>query len=182
MGNLIENTILRTILIDDCGDVTVIENTVNSTIVLEDSNAIVEEQITTPIVLETTDREIITVAEQGPRGVEGPPGPPGGLLQVDSSDIPVSSTVVVDAFSITTYRSVKWLMTIFDSINGQYSYSEIAAIHNGTLPNHWRTGKIGNIINIVDDVTIVSGVLRLEITNNHTDTITVSVLRLATFN
>lgn len=183
MGNLIVDQTTRTIIIDDCGDVTIIETPAQNTIELDESSSLVAEQIETTIVLESTDREIIEVCQQGPQGQTGGVGPPGtGVLQVNSSNIMVGDTGLVDAISSTVYRSVKWLITIFDETNNKYSYSEVGAMHNNTLPFHWRAGKIGDSINIKVDVLLDGGNLRLEVTNNHTDVITVSSVRVATFN
>jgi hypothetical protein len=103
-----------------------------------------------------------------------------GILQVDSVPVLTGATEIIDSVAITEYRSVKWLVSIEDTITNKYFYFEIAATHNNISAQHWCSGLLFDKLDVVDDVDISGGVMRLLMTNNHSEDISIRVLRLGT--
>lgn len=174
---IVEDTVIRTI-VEDGSDIEIIEDLVTSTTIVQepDSDILVEEKPTI-IVVETIEKEIISEGVQGPPGIDAT-----GVLQINVGPITAGDTVLVDQISIMLFRSVKWLVTLREIIGPLYNYSEIAAIHNDTVAAHWRAGILFDMINNEELVDLSGGFLRLRITNNHTEDLNVSVLRLGTLN
>lgn len=75
-----------------------------------------------------------------------------------------TSNVVVDSFAKATYRSVKWILSIYDIVNSKYETAEIAAVHDGT---NVYFNEYGNVFNstgagITFDVVINSANVELK--------------------
>jgi len=139
---------------------------------------IVREEPTVQVVDDRTPIPIIAECKVGPAGMNGLDG--FGIVQVDTGPFANAVTGLADSVAIATYRSAKWLVTIKDSTAGTYKFYEVIAVHNGTTPLYSVYGNVGDVISVFTDVTIVSGFLRLEITNNSTNSIDISVMRIVT--
>ncbi|MHA1806202.1 MAG: hypothetical protein ACTSX2_01345 [Candidatus Thorarchaeota archaeon] len=144
---------------------------VGETVTIQDEGAV-------SVVSDLTPVPIIAECKIGPPGANGLDG--FGILQIDSGPVANGNTVTADAVAIATYRSAKWLVTIKDETAGTYRFYEVIAVHNGTTPLYSVYGKVGDSISVFTNVTIVAGFLRLEITNNSTNAINISVMRIVT--
>jgi hypothetical protein len=144
---------------------------VGETVTIQDSGAV-------EIVEDNTPVPIIAECKIGPSGADGADG--FGIIQIDSGPVANGMTQTADAVAIATYRSAKWLVTIKDVLAGTYKFYEVIAVHNGTVPLYTVYGKVGDPISIFTNVIIVAGFLRLELTNNSTNPIDISVMRIVT--
>lgn len=151
---------------------------VHTVIVAVGPTVIVKEEKIVEVVDDRTPIPIIAECKVGPAGQNGLDG--FGILQIDTGPVANGATQVADSVAIATYRSAKWLVTIKDSIAGTYRFYEVIAVHNGTTPLYSVYGKVGDVISVFTDVTIVAGFLRLEITNNSTNSIDISAMRIVT--
>lgn len=152
-------------------EVAEIVQVVGETVTIMDEGAVA-------VVSDLTPVPIVAECKIGPAGMNGIDG--FGILQIDSGPVANGNTVLADSVAIATYRSAKWLVTIKDVVGGLYKFYEVIAVHNGTIPLFSVYGKVGNTISVFTDVTIVAGFLRLELTNNSTNSIDVSVMRIVT--
>lgn len=176
MATIVEDTVIRTVVVNG-EDLDIVESLVTSVVAVEEDTDVVVEDTSTTIVIETTDREVVSEGLQGPPGVDA-----SGVLQINAGPVAVGNTILVDQISVALFRSVKWLLTLKESVGPLYNYSEIAAIHNDTVAAHWRAGILFDMIDNEELVDLSGGFLRLRITNNHTEDLNVSVLRLGTLN
>jgi len=136
-------------------------------------NVVLANEILTNVIV-TPDLDVVIVAcEQGPAG-------PAGILQVNTGPVAPAATQVADSVAIATFRSVKWLVTLKDSVGGLFKFYEVIAIHNDTIPKHSVYGLVGDTISVVNDVDILAGNIRLNITNNSVNSIDISVMRIVT--
>lgn len=92
------------------------------------------------------------------------------------------NTEVVDSFLVTDNVSAKWIYTIMDNTatTNHVMSGEVLANHQlGTTPNHNQYGLVGTpYIPHLVDVTINTGSMELEITNNSTFQVAVNVVRI----
>jgi hypothetical protein len=154
---------------------------VHTVVVAVGPTVLVREEPTIQVVDDRTPIPIIAECKVGPSGADGADGLDGfGIVQVDTGPAANGVTLVADSVAIATFRSAKWLVTIKDSTAGDYKFYEVIAVHNGTTPLYSVYGNVGDTISVFTDVTIVSGFLRLEITNNSTNSIDISVMRIVT--
>lgn len=124
---------------------------------------------------------IVTAATQGPAGVDGVDGIDGtGAVEISAGPILPAATLVVDSVAIATYRSVKWIVTLTDSVAGSYKSYEVLAIHNGTTALHTVYGRIGDPIDATTEVAVVGASLELQITNNNVNNIDIKAQRIVT--
>ena len=152
-------------------EVAEIVQVVGETVTIMDEGAVA-------VVSDLTPVPIVAECKIGPAGMNGLDG--FGILQIDTGPVANGITQIADSVAIATYRSAKWLVTIKDEIAGTYRFYEVIAVHNGTIPLFSVYGKLGATISVFTDVTIVAGFLRLEITNNSTNSIDISVMRIVT--
>jgi len=174
---IIEETITEIVVVEEVCDIVVEEDTVQLTLLDAAIPVSLEDEGTLTITEEPTN-PIIAECKVGPPGQNGLDG--FGILQIDSGPVANGATVNADAVAIATFRSAKWLVTIKDETAGTYRFYEVIAVHNGTIALYSVYGKVGAIISVFTDVTIVAGFMRLEITNNSTNSIDISVMRIVT--
>lgn len=154
------------------------------------ATVIVKDEVIVQVVDDRTPIPIIAECKVGPSGADGADGLDGadgadgldgfGIVQVDTGPFANGVTGLADSVAIATNRSAKWLVTIKDEVAGAYKFYEVIAVHNGTTPLYSVYGNVGDVLSVFTDVTIVSGFLRLEITNNSTNSIDISVMRIVT--
>lgn len=141
-------------------------------------NVVLANEILTNVIVQPDTDVVLVACEQGPAGQDGADGI--GVIQIDSGPVAPAATQVADSVAIATFRSVKWLVTLKDSVGGLFKFYEVIAIHNDTIPKHSVYGLIGDTISVVNDVDISAGLIRLNITNNSANSIDISVMRIVT--
>lgn len=149
---------------------TVLELLEETQIVIEDSDETIVEVI--------DETEIVEVGEQGPIG---PQGATGGIAanQTDTI-IGASTTGTIDFITLLDERSVKWFITVTDTINGLFAFGEVAAIHDGTVARWTHYAKIGEPLDFSIAVSISGLQMILEATNNEAVDLEFSVVRVKT--
>jgi len=121
------------------------------------------------------------VIEHGQQGIPGPPGLDGaGVLQVDTDGVLTATTVVVDSVLATLVRSVKWLVTVIDTVTGAQQSFEVYATKTLADVEHQVFGRVGDVLDVNTNVVFQSSSLQLQITNNEANPIDVQALRIAT--
>ena len=88
--------------------------------------------------------------------------------------------MTTDSVVLATIRSVKWLVTITDSVAGDYKTYEVLAVHNGTTALYSVYGIVGDSISVFTNVVINGANMELELTNNSTNNLDIKVQRIAT--
>lgn len=171
----------------DC-ETTVLTNGANDVVEVDDASVIVTSPWEPVNILEV-DAQIMVVCEEEPAEIiiacdQGPPGQDGadgiGIVEVSAGPISNSATVVVDTVARTAYRSVKWVVTIDDPTALLYKSYEILAVHNSLVALHTVYGKIGDPIDVSNEVAINGANFELQITNNSVNAILVKAQRIAT--
>ena len=136
-------------------------------------NVVLANEILTNVIVQPDTDVVLVACEQGPAGLPG-------ILQVNTGPVAPAATQIADAVAIATFRSVKWLVTLKDSVGVLFKFYEVIAIHDGTTPKHSVYGLIGDTISVVTDVDILAGDIQLNITNNSANSIDISVMRIVT--
>jgi hypothetical protein len=130
-------------------------------------------------VIDTTDPVVIIAAcQQGPAGADGADGT--GLVEASVTGVNNGNTVTVDDVPVGTNRSVKWIITLTDTIAGDYKTYEVLAVHNGTTAMHTVYGLVGDVIAVTTNVDINAGNMRLRVTNDSTNALDIKAVRIAT--
>jgi len=138
-------------------------------------NVVLVEEIKLAVIVQADEEVVIVACEQGPAGQDG-----FGLVQVDTGPVAPAATQVADAVAVTVFRSIKWLVTLKDSVGGLFKFYEVITIHNDSTAKHSVYGLVGDTISVVNDVDILAGFIRLNITNNSANSIDISVMRITT--
>lgn len=105
----------------------------------------------------------------------------GGSGNYTSKDNTLTPTnTFTDIFSSTGIKSVKWIITIEDLINSKMRCFEVLAMNKfGTAAQHNVGTLLGDRnIDYSFDVTISGGNFMLQITNNESNDLKISVLRI----
>ena len=93
--------------------------------------------------------------------------------------IPGNSSDIVDSFSSSKYKAVKWIYHIEDNTNNKSSTGEILVSVTSTGDvMHNRYAVIGTSIPYLVNVNNNSGTIELSITNNQSDDLSISVVRI----
>jgi hypothetical protein len=101
---------------------------------------------------------------------------------VEPTSNPVSiaptATGVVDTHTPTTQSTYEWTVTVVDTVTGDYRSSKVLAIYDGSSVEHSVYEDVGAKIKRDIEVVLAAGpTVTLEVTNNDTNTIEVSVAR-----
>lgn len=130
----------------------------------ENVSVIVNEDIT----------QVVSVGEQGPSGAAG------SGVQINTS-VNAAGVVTADSVSLTVDQGVDWVVIATDTATGAAVYARVnvIAVHRVSTVTHAVYGRMGDRIFTVD-VDILSGEMRLRVTNNHTESLDINVLRFAT--
>ena len=144
-----------------------------SEIVVEDKRTIIEDN--TPVV------QIIELAKQG---VPGSPGAPGKSIEVDFGTIGAGNTETVDSLLVVTERCVQWLVCAETAGGGKSQTWMVLAVNDGSGASHNVFGKVrepvaGGPLSVGTVVDVLSGAMRLRLTNNEGFGVDVSVCRLS---
>lgn len=179
-GSHIVEEVFNFVVVEDGDGYDIIEQELVTTLVVESTDYDILEEAPQTLVDTEVDYEILTEGFPGPVGLPGTQGPAGaGTAQVNTT-IPAGGTVVVDTLSAALYLSVKWFVSIVNSATSEVRSSEVMAIHNDTEVNHTHYGIIGNFLPCPVDVSLVAGQLELSITNNAADDLDINVVRVST--
>lgn len=93
--------------------------------------------------------------------------------------IPASSSSVIDSLPAINNYSVKWIITLIDSVNSKTNTSEILAINKfNTSVSHNSSSRVGDHIAHGINVQLNAGNIELILLNNETNNIMVSVVRI----
>lgn len=101
------------------------------------------------------------------------------VLPINDALVPASSTLTVDTAAIASYVSVKWLAVLRNATTSEARVYEIYATHDGTAASYNVYGMTGDTINASITVTLVAGLLRLDVTNNEIDDLTVDMAKIS---
>ena len=84
-----------------------------------------------------------------------------------------TSSVVIDSFAKATYRSVKWILSIYDAINSRYETVELSAVHDGTNVYFNEYGNVHTATspNITFDIIVNGANIELKGTGASTNNI-----------
>lgn len=92
----------------------------------------------------------------------------GEVLSADIIASPAMITIdggvsTIDSFSVSDYRSAKYIVQVSDTANAQYQSSEILLTHNDTTPAIWVYGTVYTSNNLVEfTASISSGKVNLQ--------------------
>lgn len=93
--------------------------------------------------------------------------------------LPVGQTTPVDVIPLTVFQAAKWLITLTDTLNERTRMFEVSAVHrDGKPPLHTLFGDVGDRIPAVVNVSETYTDFILNIINNDTVELRVSVMRL----
>ncbi len=120
----------------------------------------------------------------GAVGPEGPPGPAGvGFFKIRRLGLDPGFTHVIDGPG-GDFENVVWSILVTDSAVGIFDRMHIkveAVAVNNNLGVEWFVyGRTGDPFNISFNVTISAGSLKLNMVQNHTRQVDVTILRMAT--
>jgi len=150
------------------------ENSCITVTEIDCDTAVLVQEIKTTVIDTTEPVVIIAACEQGPAGQDA------NLVEIASGPVSSGNTVVADSVALSAVRSVKWIVTITDSVAGTYKAYEVLAVHNGTTVLHAVYGIVGDTILVITDVAINTPNMELQITNNDTNDLDIKVQRIAT--
>jgi hypothetical protein len=133
---------------------------------------ITEENVT--VIVNEDITQVVSIGEQGPAG------PSGGAQQTNSS-VNSGGTGTADSVLLSADQGVDWVVIATDTATGAAVYARVnvLAVHRVSTVTHAVYGRMGDRIFTVD-VDILSGAMRLRVTNNHTESLDFNVLRFAT--
>ena len=154
----------------------VVSKSGSSVSVREERSDLVVSQSNDTLTIASDQTETLFVSSPGPQG------PPGEIGQVQFNVLATpGQTVIVDSLPASLVDTVKWILSARDSVNDLRRSMEITANHSAGSASHSVAYILGKsqLLNIADiDVEIQSGNLNLSITNNYTETLTISVARI----
>lgn len=103
----------------------------------------------------------------------------GGLQQATITIAPTNTSTVI-SFAPTLNASTKYLITVVDTVTGDVAASEVYGSYKqtGNVVSHNHYSKIGDKIKYKPVVAFSSPNVNLDVTNNDTNPITVSVTRI----
>lgn len=118
---------------------------------------------------------LLTATGGGGRGPKGD----SGTRQINTN-VGILVTQVVDEVDSSIIDSVKWLVTLVDSVNGLKSAAEIFAMSSGASCKYNVYGRMLKDVPVSFDVQLNMGSLQLFVTNNHSAEIVAKVVRIQT--
>jgi hypothetical protein len=94
--------------------------------------------------------------------------------------VAIAGTVIVDQIPVIDYRAVKWFVAVANAGLTRVKTYEVYATHrNGITPTFNEYSFLGDLgVNVTNNVTIAAGQLRLEVTNNDIEAMTVYTTRI----
>ncbi|TFH11195.1 MAG: hypothetical protein E4H14_01185 [Candidatus Thorarchaeota archaeon] len=101
------------------------------------------------------------------------------VLPINDVVIPASSTLTVDTAAIASYVSVKWLMIMRNATTSEARVYEVYATHDGTTASYDVYGMTGDVIDASISVTLAAGLLRLDVTNDEVDDLSVDMAKIS---
>jgi len=151
------------------------ENSCITVTEIDCDTAVLVEEIKTTVIDTTEPIVIVAACEQGPPGQDG-----AGLVEVASGPVSNGNTEVADSVLLSAARSVKWIVTITDSVAGDFKSYEVLAVHNGAIVLYSVYGIVGDAISVFTNVVVNVSSMELQLTNNSTNDLTIKVQRIAT--
>jgi hypothetical protein len=139
-----------------------------------------------PIGPEGPDGPIGPAGPDGPIGPEGPEGPVGatglGLVKIRQVGLIPGFTYPLDSPG-GSFENVIWSILVTDPRAGvaarMHLKIEAVSIDNNSDVEWFVYGRIGDLFNVTFAVTISLGAMKLEMTNNHTDPVNATVMRMS---
>lgn len=127
-----------------------------------------------------TVAKIIAVAKQGLTGPQGPIGPGGISVQVDTLGIGTGTTAIA-SLVLASFCSSKWIVLVEDTTNSLKRWQEVGAMKSLTSGlSHTIYGSLGDAMPYTLDVVEVSGSMELQLTNAGVDALNAYVIQMAT--
>jgi hypothetical protein len=113
---------------------------------------------------------------RGGGGGAGVPGPPGtGTRAIAPIAIPAGNTVDVDIIlTPATKRFLYYYLLLEQSVTVKVTSVVVHGVSDGVTPSHSCPSEVGDIQFYITDLVISGAAVRLQITNNEANTITVS--------
>lgn len=146
-------------------------------LVVEDAlldNTIIEQVGTEATLVSISDPEVISVVLADVFvGQSGSSSLPKVAVLV-----PQGATVVINSVQTAQIEGVKWVVVLTDTSLLREAF-EILASYSGISARHSVYAKIGDRLPHQVDVDLSGSNLELSVTNNHTEDVTASVLRMA---
>lgn len=100
------------------------------------------------------------------------------VIPINDVAIPASTTLTVDAVTVASVSSVKWLFVVRNSLTNEAQVYQVHATHDGTNVHYDVYGATGDAITLNINVTISGGSLNLDITNLEANTLNVNLSRI----
>lgn len=95
--------------------------------------------------------------------------------------VAANDTAVIDEIVAANNFSIKWILTIVDNTNSKISTYEILAVNKFNLSiSHNSSSRVGDLILHGTDVELNSGNIQLILTNNESNDIEISLVRIQT--
>ena len=94
-----------------------------------------------------------------------------GAVEIVPVSIGAASTLLIDSFPVASIRAAHWLIAIEDATNSLYATEMVHAVHNGAIVTYGSYSSQGEPFLFTIGMTIAAGVLSVDVTNNHTDTL-----------
>lgn len=172
---IIEEVIVTEVVEVDCDTIEIID--------IQTDTILVEKEITEIVIVDDVETvieveditEVVEVAEQGPIG------PPGGLTtNQENTIVGAGDAETIGTVALATKRSIKWFITVTDSVNGLFAFSEVAAIHNDTTVFWTHYAKVGDPLNYTVSVLIQGFQVILTVKNDEAVNVEFSVLQIVT--
>lgn len=121
----------------------------------------------------------VNVKIDGVKGDKGDKGSDGAGIgtRLDEVILLPSETKVVDSFLLSSFRSIEYIITLYDDLSLLYKKYNLSLIHNNTDVRFSIYAIIGDDIEVVTDINMNSTNAFLSLTNNHNNTIKFKALR-----
>lgn len=163
-------------IIKDSKTKLVLTSTNTVILIKTDSGSLIVNQNQDKTVVSSEKRETLFVTSPGPQG------PPGNVGQFQfNKKVEVGNTEVIDGVPTSLVDHVRWIVVARDGTNDLRRSFEVSANHSSGSPSHVLSYLFGPtaLMAVGDiDVQIQSGNLNLLISNNYTEDLILSVIRL----
>lgn len=112
-------------------------------------------------------------------GIQGPSSPAGTPQLELPAELATSETGLLDAVSASVYQAVKWLVTVIDVVTDECSMFELNTTLSAAGVWYDTVGAVGADLDVTVVVILDAGFLKLQLTNNETNNIDASAVRIA---
>lgn len=110
------------------------------------------------------------------QGIAGPPG--AGMFQTTVGPVATNTTHIIDSTLLTMGQAVRWYLSVIDVTANLCRTSDVSAVLSINGPSHVHYALNGDRILYGVHVTYTNGIMNLAIENLHTNSLSVSLVRL----